>query len=145
MKIRTQIELISLPIYNYFSSFQNKEAVAQMCSVKKVFLEISQNSQENTFFTEHLRTTPSENKKRDSNGNFLIPNHKLCFAVVSSLDYSSLLQNQPPRVFCKKRCSQKFCKFHGNTQVLVLFLIKLQDLQTTAFVSYEFFLFNFEL
>ena len=44
-----------------------KKAVAQTCSVKKVFLEISQNSQENTcarasfliklqapFFTEHL-------------------------------------------------------------------------------------------
>ena len=27
---------------------QRTEAVAQMCSVKKVFLEISQNSQENT-------------------------------------------------------------------------------------------------
>ena len=36
------------------------EAVAQRCSVKKVFLEISQNSQENTcakktpFYVEHL-------------------------------------------------------------------------------------------
>ena len=30
------------------------EAVAQTCSVKKVFLEISQNWQENTFFTERL-------------------------------------------------------------------------------------------
>ena len=28
--------------------YQNLEAVAQRCSVKKVFLEISQNSQENT-------------------------------------------------------------------------------------------------
>ena len=27
----------------------NKEAAVQSCSVKKVFLEISQNSQENTF------------------------------------------------------------------------------------------------
>ena len=40
---------------------KHAEAVAQRCSVKKVFLEISQNSQENTcarwtlFFTEHLR------------------------------------------------------------------------------------------
>ena len=33
--------------YFYFS-IQRSEAVVQMCSVKKVFLEISQNSQENT-------------------------------------------------------------------------------------------------
>ena len=33
----------------YFrTKYLNAEAVAQMCSVKKVFLEISQNSQENT-------------------------------------------------------------------------------------------------
>ena len=32
------------------------EAVARRCSVKKVFLEILQN----TFFTEHLRATASE-------------------------------------------------------------------------------------
>ena len=31
-----------------------------MCSTEKVFLKISQNSQENTFFTEHLRVTASE-------------------------------------------------------------------------------------
>ena len=40
------------------------EAVNQRCSVKKEFLEISQNSQENTctrvFLTEHLWTTASE-------------------------------------------------------------------------------------
>ena len=34
--------------YFYFS-IQNSEAVFQTCSVKKVFLEISQNSQENTY------------------------------------------------------------------------------------------------
>ena len=33
--------------YFYFS-MQHSEAVVQMCSVKKVFLEIAQNSQENT-------------------------------------------------------------------------------------------------
>ena len=33
--------------YFYFS-IQHSEAAVQMCSVKKVFLEISQNSQENT-------------------------------------------------------------------------------------------------
>ena len=32
----------------FYLSIQHSEAVVQMCSVKKVFLEISQNSQENT-------------------------------------------------------------------------------------------------
>ena len=32
----------------FFFSIQHSEAVVQMCSVKKVFLEISQNSQEST-------------------------------------------------------------------------------------------------
>ena len=49
------------------------EAVAQTCSVKKVFLQISQNSQKSTFFTERLwwlllnicqvLTFPEENKE----------------------------------------------------------------------------------
>ena len=34
--------------YVILRGLKNKEAVAQMCSVEKVFLEISQNSQENT-------------------------------------------------------------------------------------------------
>ena len=40
-----------------FKSSENRQAVAQRCSVKKVFLEISQNSQENTFFRVSLRPT----------------------------------------------------------------------------------------
>ena len=32
----------------HYLSFHKSEAVPQRCSVKKVFLEISQNSQENT-------------------------------------------------------------------------------------------------
>ena len=50
------------PCSFYFYSSLFPEAVVRMCSVKKVFLEISQNSQENTcakfqrklFFTEHI-------------------------------------------------------------------------------------------
>ena len=26
-------------------------------------------------------------------------------------------QKQPPEVFCKKKCSQKFCKIHGKASV----------------------------
>ena len=37
---------INMNLKSYFK--QNSEAVVQRCSVKKVFLEISQNSQENT-------------------------------------------------------------------------------------------------
>ena len=34
--------------FNKHFGFQQQQAVARWCSVKKVFLEISQNSQENT-------------------------------------------------------------------------------------------------
>ena len=40
---------LRLSLYNTFK-FHMKQAVVQGCSVKKLFLEISQNSQENTFF-----------------------------------------------------------------------------------------------
>ena len=29
-----------------------------------------------------------------------------------------ILQKQPPKVFCKKRCSEKFCKMHRKTKSL---------------------------
>ena len=77
----TKQKIVSLLIPVW--SMHSKEAVAQKCSVKKVFLKISENSQENpclrpaillntgvllwilrklwdTFFTEHLRTTASD-------------------------------------------------------------------------------------
>ena len=28
-----------------------------------------------------------------------------------------IIQKQPPDVFCKKRCSEKFCKIHSKTPV----------------------------
>ena len=37
----------------FYYSIQHSEAVVQMCSVKKVFLEIAQHSQENT----HIRVS----------------------------------------------------------------------------------------
>ena len=47
---------------NLCSDWQT-EAVAQRCSVKKVFLEISQNSQENTCATVSLRSAPLLQKR----------------------------------------------------------------------------------
>ena len=38
--------------------------------------------------------------------------------------YSLNLQKQPPEVFCNKRCSQKFCKFHGKHLCQSLFIKK---------------------
>ena len=74
-----------------------------------------------------------------------LPNYKLNFVVVS-LDYFSLLQKQPLKVFGKKKGVLKnFAKIHRKTPVPVLLLIKLQDLQTTASVTYEVFFFNFEI
>ena len=41
-------EFIEIFQMSYFTEHLKTEAVAQRCSVKKMFLEISQNSQENT-------------------------------------------------------------------------------------------------
>ena len=42
--------------------------------------------------------------------------------IFSKLDF---LKKQPPKAFCKKRCSQKFHKIHRKTPVPESFLIKL--------------------
>ena len=55
-------------------------------------------------------------------------------------------QKQPPQVFCKKRCSQKFHKNHWKTPVSVSFSIKMQAFtiyygkyQLIAVVDFIFF------
>ena len=65
--------------------------------------------------------------------------------MVSSLDYTNLFQKQPPKVFCKKKVFLEILQnSQENTCARVLFLTKLQDLQTTASVTCEVFLFNFD-
>ena len=84
------------------------EAVAQRGSIKKVFLEISQNSQENTCYRVSFLI-----KLYASACNFI---KKETLAEVFSCSYMKiwnkyllllllLLENQPPDVFCKKSCS----------------------------------------
>ena len=45
---------------------------------------------------------------------FSIFPHWIFFYVITHLD---LIQKQPPEMFCKKRCSQKFHKIHKKTPV----------------------------
>ena len=49
MKIYTEIVSFATDILPSLIIVKEPEAVAQTCSVKKMFLEISQNSQENTW------------------------------------------------------------------------------------------------
>ena len=49
MKIYTEIVSFATDILPSLIIVKQSEAVAQTCSVKKMFLEISQNSQENTW------------------------------------------------------------------------------------------------
>ena len=46
--MKSSFRVISWNVKYFYFSIQHSEAVVQMCSVKKVFLEISQNSHENT-------------------------------------------------------------------------------------------------
>ena len=45
------------------------------------------------------------------------------------------LHKQPPEVFCKKRCSEKFCKFHMKTLVLESPFNKVTGLQSCNFIK----------
>ena len=40
---------------------------------------------------------------------------------------------QPPEMFCEKKYSQKFCKFHRKTPMLEALLIKLQVFKSIYF------------
>ena len=45
------------------------------------------------------------------------------------------VQRQPPEVFCKKRCSQKFRKFHGKMPVLKSLFNNVAGVQTCGFIK----------
>ena len=62
------------------------------------------------------------------------------FFALDSLIYTFIYQKQPPEVFYKKRCSEKFRKFHRKTPVLESLLIKLQAYSIRNIVDSEFFL-----
>ena len=83
--------------YFYFS-IQHSEAVVQMCSVKKVFLEIAQNSQENTC------TTASFLIKLQAWG------QSLFFNKVAGLRPATLFKKPLAQVF-----SCEFCGISKNT------------------------------
>ena len=48
---------------------------------------------------------------------------------------SFITQKQTPEVFCKNRCSYKFCKIHGKTPVLESFLKKVAKFQGCNFTE----------
>ena len=48
---------------------------------------------------------------------------------------SFITQKQTPEVFCKNRCSYKFCKIHGKTPVLESFLKKLQNFRAATLLK----------
>ena len=82
-------------------NFFKRETLAQAfsCEFCKIFT--------NTFFTDNLRTTTSE------------------FYFINKIFLCSF-QKQPPEVFCKKDCSQKFRKIHRKTTVPEPLLIGLR-------------------
>ena len=45
------------------------------------------------------------------------------------------VQKQPPKMFCKKRCSQKYRKFHRKTPVLESLFNNIAGLQACDFIK----------
>ena len=92
------------------------EAVAQRCSVKKVFLEISQNSEENTWVSFFFFNKVAASGLRP----------------VFELQVTKL-QKQSSKDVLSKRCSQKFRKIRRkNTFARVPFLNKVASLSGTG-------------
>ena len=54
------------------------------------------------------------------------------------LQKSPFLQKQPPEVFCRKKCSEKFCKFHRKTPVLESLFNKVASLHACNFIKKRF-------
>ena len=94
--------------YFYFS-IQHAEAVVQMCSVKKVFFEISQNSQENTctrdsFLIKSLAQMFSCEFCGISNNTF---SYRTPLVAASEHSFGMFLINKKI-AFTEKRCRVKF-------------------------------------
>ena len=84
----------------YCTEPSSPEAGAQRCSVKKVFLEISHNSRENT-----------------------------CVRVSFLIKLQALSLKQPPEGFCKKDVPRNFAKFTGKHLCQSLFFNKVAGLR----------------
>ena len=138
------------------SAFSFSEAATRGVLSKKMFLKISQNSQENTFglrnFQKHLfsrtpledcfwlfratlrkwgtannvwKTSDKYSLSRNTNlrsnvqvFHFFFRQDKLSVYVFTGLHCLLLEVAMRVEVFCKIRCSEKFCKFHRKTPVL---------------------------
>ena len=96
-------------------NFIQKETLAQvfLCEFYEIF--------KNSFFIDYLRRLRQLTQ--------LYPAIKAFFQIFFGLPCiivsRNILQKQPPEMFCKKRCSYKFCKTHRkNTCARVSFLIR---------------------
>ena len=87
----------------YCTEPSSPEAGAQRCSVKKVFLEISHNSRENT-----------------------------CVRVSFLIKLQALSLKQPPEGFCKKDVPRNFAKFTGKHLCQSLFFNKVAGFKPWA-------------
>ena len=63
--------------------------------------------------------------------------HEMTPAIVlkciKEREFMRYFQNKPPDVFCKKRCSWKFCKFHRKARMLESVFNKVACFQASIF------------
>ena len=121
-----QFPLKKLTMSWYYScpnlKLQKSEAVVQRCSVKKVLLEISQNSQENTCASVCV-----------INSTYILElsRHLTIFVYVLRVKQYVKYRSSRPEVFCKEGNLKNFAK----SQESICFLITLQ----ACFYDYQFF------
>ena len=116
-----------------FSCLLLPEAVTQRCTIKKVFLEISQNSKENTCARQTLAQVFSSEFYEVSKKTFF---HRTPLAAVSVLQGEFTFAEKLLACILQNRCSGKCRKFVGKYLEWSPFSSKLQ----VSFVNQNFLL-----
>ena len=139
-----------LHIFFYFPAFccifqrsNLDEAVVRKCSVKNVFLKILQNSQKNifagVFFFFHdggryqIETSPLICRANQWTGFYIVTASVLKELIklqVGNIKLSEL------EVFCEKRCSQIYSKFHRKATVLESLFNKVTCLRNNSYFEF---------
>ena len=140
IKLRKYLPSVNLSLKSWFS-----EAAVHRCFTKQVFLKISQYSQEKTCagrciisFTEHLRwlLLDFRSSKYFFQLNLVfIADSNTCFCPELMWKHELNVRSSHRISPVKKRCFQKFCRFHRKTTVLKSLFNTVADLQACSFIK----------
>ena len=74
-------------------------------------------------------------KRKQALDSQYVPQHHSSFSNAIKKDFMRYFQKQPRNMFCKKRCSKTFCKFHRKTPMLQSLFNNVAGLQACIFIK----------